>query len=250
MAGHRSWTCQGSPQLQQTSQTSYLLQRIHQSVGESGEGWGTTDMPPYFPQPAGLPHPAMPVDGNGPTPLFLLGCKAAKHSVNNSSHGWPIPGLPWVTGKEYLAGLGLFPVSTSHISSLERDTEEMDEPPDDHSLGHFQELEARRLKHQWGENGHDRKLQRYRTQRVLGTHLHRDTHEPEYYSSSERLSHLAAAERPCPHKSLISQVPLRLQIKVNGQRGGLGICIAGGKGSLPYKENEEVGLIRMYCQSV
>lgn len=31
----------------------------------------------------------------------------------------------------------------------------------------------------------------------------------------------------------------QLQIKVNGQRGGLGICIAGGKGSLPYKENDE-----------
>ncbi|XP_067277471.1 protein scribble homolog [Pseudorasbora parva] len=32
---------------------------------------------------------------------------------------------------------------------------------------------------------------------------------------------------------------IKLQIKVNGQRGGLGICIAGGKGSLPYKENDE-----------
>ncbi|XP_016310821.1 protein scribble homolog [Sinocyclocheilus anshuiensis] len=65
------------------------------------------------------------------------------------------------------------------------------------------------------------------------------THDPECHTSSERLSHLAVSERPCSHKSVVSHVPLRLQIKVNGQRGGLGICIAGGKGSLPYKENDE-----------
>ncbi|XP_052469962.1 protein scribble homolog isoform X1 [Carassius gibelio] len=108
-------------------------------------------------------------------------------------------------------------------------------------LGHFSELEAAgcRSNLQWGQNGLDKKLQRYRTQR-LGTHLHRDmTHHPEYYTSSERLSHPTESKRPCSHKSAISHVPLRLQIKVNGQRGGLGICIAGGKGSLPYKENDE-----------
>ncbi|XP_051506850.1 leucine-rich repeat-containing protein 1-like isoform X1 [Myxocyprinus asiaticus] len=168
-------------------------------------------------------------------------CRAAKHSVNSSSHGWPIPGLRWVTGKECLAGLSLFPLSTSRSSSPERDAEEMDKPSDDYSLGHFQELEVagRRIKHQWGENSHDRKLQRYRTQRLLATHLYRDTaYEPKYQNS---------AEKPCPHKSLISQVPLRLQIKVNGQRGGLGICIAGGKGSLPYKENDEgIFISRVY----
>ncbi|XP_041866351.1 disks large homolog 1 isoform X2 [Melanotaenia boesemani] len=40
-------------------------------------------------------------------------------------------------------------------------------------------------------------------------------------------------------ESLISQVPLKLQIKVSGQRGSLGISIAGGKGSLPYKDHDE-----------
>ncbi|XP_029376248.1 protein scribble homolog [Echeneis naucrates] len=40
-------------------------------------------------------------------------------------------------------------------------------------------------------------------------------------------------------ESCISQVPLRLQIKVSGQRGSLGISIAGGKGSLPYKDHDE-----------
>ncbi|RXN27317.1 leucine-rich repeat-containing 1 [Labeo rohita] len=92
------------------------------------------------------------------------GCRAAKTSVNNSSHGWPIPGLRWVTGKDLLSGLSLFPLTTGGhglSSTPEKDAEEMEEPSDD------------------------------------------------------------------------------LQIKVNGQRGGLGICIAGGKGSLPYKENDE-----------
>lgn len=32
----------------------------------------------------------------------------------------------------------------------------------------------------------------------------------------------------------------QLQIKVSGQRGSLGLSIAGGKGSLPYKNHDEV----------
>ncbi|XP_016332627.1 protein LAP2-like [Sinocyclocheilus anshuiensis] len=172
---------------------------------------------------------------------MLQRCRAAKTSVNNSSHGWPFPGLRWVTGKDPLSGLNLFPLTGGHgrSSSPEKDAEEMEEPSDD--LGHFSELEGagRRPKPQWGENGHDRKLQRYKTQRLV-THLHRDkAHDPECHTSSERLSHPAVSERPCSQKSVVSHVPLRLQIKVNGQRGGLGICIAGGKGSLPYKENDE-----------
>ncbi|KAK9963964.1 hypothetical protein ABG768_005175 [Culter alburnus] len=168
--------------------------------------------------------------------VFVKGCRAAKPSVNSSSYSWAIPGLRWVTGKERL-----FSVTSSRSSNPEKDAEEMEEPSDDYSLGRFTELEGagRRPKPQWGENGHDRKLQRYRTQR-LPTHLHRDTtHDPECHTGSEKLSHLAVSDRSCLHKSLISHVPLRLQIKVNGQRGGLGICIAGGKGSLPYKENDE-----------
>ncbi|KAM8851494.1 uncharacterized protein ACB058_010706 [Synchiropus picturatus] len=44
---------------------------------------------------------------------------------------------------------------------------------------------------------------------------------------------------PAPQESLASKVPLRLQIKVSGQRGSLGISIAGGRGSLPYKDHDE-----------
>ncbi|XP_042624219.1 disks large homolog 4-like [Cyprinus carpio] len=176
--------------------------------------------------------------------LVAKGSRAAKTSVNNSSHGWLIPGLRWVTGKDRLSGLNLFPLTAGghgRSSSPEKDAEEMEEPSDDYSLGNFSELEAadRRSNLQWGENGLDKKLQRYRTQ-CLATHLHRDTtHDPEGHTCSERLSHPAVSEHPCSHKSVVSHLPLRLQIKVNGQRGGLGICIAGGKGSFPYKENDE-----------
>ncbi|XP_053730484.1 protein lap4 [Synchiropus splendidus] len=51
---------------------------------------------------------------------------------------------------------------------------------------------------------------------------------------------------PAPQEPLASKVPLRLQIKVSGQRGSLGISIAGGKGSLPYKDHDEV-LRRTRC---
>lgn len=89
-----------------------------------------------------------------------------------------------------------------------------------YSLGRFSELEGagRRPKPQWGENGHDRKLQRYRTQR-LPTHLHRDTtHDPECHTGSEKLSHLAVSDRPCLHKSLISHVPLRVRRQTMNQQ--------------------------------
>ncbi|KAL1263481.1 hypothetical protein QQF64_006220 [Cirrhinus molitorella] len=176
--------------------------------------------------------------------LVTKGCRATKTSANNSSHGWPIPGLRWVTGKDRLSGLNLFPLTAGghgRSSSPEKDAEEMEEPSDDYSVGHFSEREGagRRPKPQWGENGHDRKLQRYKTQRLV-THLHRDTtHDPECHTISEKLSQPAVSEPLCSYKPVVSHVPLRLQIKVNGQRGGLGICIAGGRGSLPYKENDE-----------
>ncbi|KAM6915959.1 uncharacterized protein FYW49_009070 [Xenentodon cancila] len=46
-------------------------------------------------------------------------------------------------------------------------------------------------------------------------------------------------KKTLPQDSFTSQVPLKLQIKVSGQRGSLGISIAGGKGSLPYKDHDE-----------
>ncbi|CAL9687982.1 unnamed protein product [Knipowitschia caucasica] len=44
---------------------------------------------------------------------------------------------------------------------------------------------------------------------------------------------------PTPDRCPSLDTPLKLQIRVSGQRGGLGISIAGGKGSLPYKQQDE-----------
>ncbi|XP_034538641.1 protein scribble homolog [Notolabrus celidotus] len=57
--------------------------------------------------------------------------------------------------------------------------------------------------------------------------------------SSITASPRSSSERTLPQETFISQVPLRLQIKVSGQRGSLGFSIAGGRGSLPYKDNDE-----------
>ncbi|KAI4887736.1 hypothetical protein NFI96_026673 [Prochilodus magdalenae] len=88
-------------------------------------------------------------------------------------------------------------------------------------------------------NRQDRKLQRYRAQRLASYLQGDEPNELENLSGLEKLNLSPLTERPCSYKSFISQVPLRLLIKVSGQRGGLGISIAGGKGSLPYKENDE-----------
>nr|XP_055025622.1 protein scribble homolog [Misgurnus anguillicaudatus] len=164
------------------------------------------------------------------------GCRAVKNPANSSCHGWPIQGLRWVTRKERLSRLNLFPVSTGghgRSSVPKKDAEEMYRQTDDYSLGNFTVFEGGRCRpKQWRENDHIRKLQRYRSHRLV-TNLHRDTaRDPECFIGS-------IIQRPYPHKPLTSQVPLRFQIKVNGQSGGLGICIAGGKGSVPYQENDE-----------
>ncbi|XP_072533280.1 uncharacterized protein [Salminus brasiliensis] len=205
--------------------------------------------------------------------FHLQACRSAKPSGgSNGSHGWPIPSLRWVTGKEWLPGaLNLFPVNdTVHDqrSSPEKDAEEIEEATDECvSIGinlsdfvcvfislsfsltslhpkdgssYFSETEGvvGRPQQTRGGNRQDRKLQRYRAQR-LACHYQGDVRKCQPSSSSERLSQSTLTEQPSSYKSFISQVPLRLLIKVSGQRGGLGISIAGGKGSLPYKENDE-----------
>ncbi|XP_061693780.1 protein lap4 [Syngnathoides biaculeatus] len=70
-----------------------------------------------------------------------------------------------------------------------------------------------------------------------GCGLHGD---PAHGSKIPPISrHLKPALQTPPQHSLRSQVPLALQIRVSGQRDGLGISIAGGRGSLPYKDRDE-----------
>ncbi|XP_046885570.1 patj homolog [Hypomesus transpacificus] len=87
----------------------------------------------------------------------------------------------------------------------------------------------------------DRKLQRHKAAHAIpGPHGDPpQSSESPFPSSNRKPSPAVSLETTLPSEPLISQVPLRLQIKVSGQRSSLGISIAGGKGSLPYKEQDE-----------
>eukprot|EP00063_Salmo_salar_P094638 XP_014069473.1 PREDICTED: uncharacterized protein LOC106612641 [Salmo salar] len=181
--------------------------------------------------------------------IYRQGCRNAQantSSSGSSSHNWPISGLRWVgASKELLhGGLNLFPVNDSvrgRCSSPEKDAEQIEEEQleEDGSV-HFSEGEGmpRRFRHDRGDIQEDRKLQRCRAQQA-GPSPQSPPHSTENLASSGKQVQAGAADRTSSHKSVISKVPLRLQIKVCGQRGSLGISIAGGKGSLPYKERDE-----------
>ncbi|KAG9275042.1 leucine-rich repeat-containing protein 1 isoform X3 [Astyanax mexicanus] len=148
-------------------------------------------------------------------------CRTAKPSGSNGSHGWPIPGLRWVTGKELLpSALGLFPVNSAEhgrSSSPEKDAEEIEEPTDEDSSSYFSEMEGvvRRPRQTWSGNRQDRKLQRYRAQR-LASHQQGDViNEPECQPSPERLNQSTLIDRSSSYKSFISQVPLRVRFQAH-----------------------------------
>ncbi|KAM4607477.1 protein scribble homolog [Polymixia lowei] len=94
------------------------------------------------------------------------------------------------------------------------------------------------FRHHRGDIREDRKLQRHKAFNA-GSSLHGDPVKNTKISTTGQMNPSLLAEKTPPQESLISQVPLRLQIKVSGQRGSLGISIAGGKGSLPYKDHDE-----------
>lgn len=80
-------------------------------------------------------------------------------------------------------------------------------------LAHFSDIEGivRRSRQTWGANRQDRKLQRFRAQR-LASHLQGDTaSESESQTSSERTSQSSLTERLGSYKAVISQVPLRVR---------------------------------------
>lgn len=127
--------------------------------------------------------------------------------------------------------------------------------------GRLPESEAspRHFLHRAGENSHDVKLQHRTAQKMCAAAREEPLHDAKTPSAS---GHTLPEEAP----AALSRVPLRvtarrlkhfplqlveddqlslignfqLQIKVCGERGGLGLSIAGGKGSLPYKNRHEV----------
>ncbi|XP_067466031.1 protein scribble homolog [Thunnus thynnus] len=165
-------------------------------------------------------------------------------SPRTGCQNWAIPGFSWVANKECLQGAPrLFSASDGvcgHCSSAEKDAEEIEQPEED-GAGQQSESDAlpRRFRHQRGETREGRKFQQHRALNA-GSSLHGDpVHNIKVSSITGHLKPSLLTEKTPPQESFISQVPLRLQIKVSGQRGSLGISIAGGKGSLPYKDHDE-----------
>ncbi|XP_022617974.1 protein scribble homolog [Seriola dumerili] len=165
-------------------------------------------------------------------------------SPRTSSQNWATPGLSWVANKEYLqGGPQLFPASDSvcgHCSGADKDAEEIKQPEED-ATGQLSESDAlpRRFRPQRGETREGRTFQHHRALNA-GSGLQGDpVHNIKVSSITGHLKSSSVTEKTPPQESFISQVPLRLQIKVSGQRGSLGISIAGGKGSLPYKDHDE-----------
>ncbi|XP_031159456.1 PDZ domain-containing protein 7 isoform X1 [Sander lucioperca] len=156
-----------------------------------------------------------------------------------------IPGFSWVANKEcHQQRPKLFPASDSicgHCPSAEKDAEELEQPEED-GTGQLPESDAvpRWLRHHRGETREGRKSQHHRALNA-GSGLQGDP-IPNIKTSSitGHLKSSLVTEKTLPQESFVSQVPLRLQIKVSSQSGSLGISIAGGKGSLPYKDQDEV----------
>ncbi|KAL0964659.1 hypothetical protein UPYG_G00327170 [Umbra pygmaea] len=161
------------------------------------------------------------------------------------SHNWPISGLRWMAASKGVlhGGLHLFPVNNSmklRCSTPEENAEQIEEEHLENVPVNYSEGEgvAGRIRHHKGEVWEDRKLQRCREQHARPS-PQSPPHRTENPANSRKPVQAAATDRTASRDTLITQVPLRLQIKVCGQRGGVGISIAGGKGSLPYKEDDE-----------
>ncbi|XP_072247205.1 disks large homolog 2 [Leuresthes tenuis] len=137
----------------------------------------------------------------------------------------------------------MFPVGNSSCGrclSTGTSTEKM-EPPEESGAGQMSEREAApcRFHHHRGETQEGRMFPHPRALNS-GSSLHGDpVCSIKSPSVTGYLKSSAVTEKTLPQESFISQVPLKLQIKVSGQRGCLGISIAGGKGSLPYKDHDE-----------
>ncbi|XP_066552877.1 uncharacterized protein LOC136718969 [Amia ocellicauda] len=158
-----------------------------------------------------------------------------------------------LSGKERLYrghALRLFPVIDrvrGHCSSPEQEAEEIEdqieeEPVRNASLAILDPHAGhKKHKHHRGDYKENRRLSRPRPSSG-GQSTHRQPFlVPACSAATESRDQggVTGKEKGPANKPLTSKVPLKLQIKVCSQRGSLGISIAGGKGSSPYKENDE-----------
>ncbi|KAL3972151.1 splicing factor 4 [Sarotherodon galilaeus] len=164
--------------------------------------------------------------------------------LRTTSQTWVIPGFSWVASKERLQEESqVLPPSNSVCSRFctEEDGKEIKQPKEA-GAGQLSECDAlpRLFGHQRVETQECRKFQHHRALIKVGSLPHGDpVRSIKIPSITVHQKSSVVTEKSLLQESFISQVPLRLQIKVSGQRGSLGISIAGGKGSLPYKDHDE-----------
>ncbi|XP_034753865.1 uncharacterized protein LOC117960227 isoform X2 [Etheostoma cragini] len=165
-------------------------------------------------------------------------------SLRTNGQNWAmIPGFSWVANKESQQQRPQpFPASNrlrGCCPDAVKDAEELG--PKEDGTGQLPESDAvpRWLRHHRGETREGRKSQHHRALNA-GSGLQEDPIPNTKTSSiTGHLKSSLVTEKTLPKESFVSQVPLRLQIKVSSQSGSLGISIAGGKGSLPYKDHDE-----------
>ncbi|XP_065815576.1 protein scribble homolog isoform X2 [Labrus bergylta] len=155
---------------------------------------------------------------------FLQECRNPQSNpcLRTSSQNWSVPVVSWGANKQsQQAGLRSPPASDGvcgRFSSAENQ-EEIEQPKERSETRAGRKSPPHRVVHK-------------------GPALHEDA-KFSSITASLRSPSSSVAERTLPQEPFISQVPLRLQIKVSCQRGSLGFSIAGGRGSLPYKDNDE-----------
>ncbi|XP_068184009.1 tyrosine-protein phosphatase non-receptor type 13 isoform X2 [Antennarius striatus] len=164
-------------------------------------------------------------------------------SLRTSSQKWAIPGFSWVANKVWqTTGPHVFPESDSvcgHCSSADKDTEENEGLEEDLGQQSDSNTSPRPFCQQRGHTGEGRKFQ-HQTALIAGSEVHAGPiHNIKISSITGHAKSSLTTVKTFPQEPVISQVPLRLQIRASGQRGTLGISIAGGKGSLPFKNHDE-----------
>ncbi|XP_043992828.1 disks large homolog 2 [Gambusia affinis] len=160
------------------------------------------------------------------------------------SQSWTVPDFSWMKTKERLqGGPQMFAVKKNvcaRCCELERSKEKA-EPAEESCAGRLSTREAGPCLfcHQRGEAQEGKNFSHPRALNA-GSGLHGDpVCKIKTSSVTGFLRSSPLSETSPPAESSTTQVPLRLQIKVSGQSGRLGISIAGGKGSLPYKDQDE-----------
>ncbi|KAM4729457.1 uncharacterized protein FYW61_010031 [Anableps anableps] len=166
------------------------------------------------------------------------------HHHRTGCQSWAIPDFSWTATKERLQGEPqMFAVKNNacgHCSDLKRSKEKA-EPAEESCAGRLSARAAGPglLCHQRGETQEGKNFSHPRALNA-GSSLHGDpVCKIKTPPATGFLRSSPVSEKSLSSESSTSQVPLRLQIKVSGQSDRLGISIAGGKGSLPYKDQDE-----------